>query len=66
LLFADPALQALWLIANDARVQSKLRLELKPVFAERSRPDYRVLRDLKMLDCVMCAPYFASIRISVR
>ena len=49
--------QALWLLANNTHIQSKLREELVPIFTEGSRPDYRTLRDLKMLDCVMCVPY---------
>ncbi|KAI0056515.1 cytochrome P450 [Artomyces pyxidatus] len=43
----------LWLLANDPRAQSKLRDEVSPIFAVNGRPDYRVLKDLKMLDCVI-------------
>ncbi|KAI0059660.1 cytochrome P450 [Artomyces pyxidatus] len=43
----------LWLLANDAPAQHKLRDEVSPVFADTERPDYRVLKDLKFLDCVI-------------
>ncbi|KAI0059656.1 cytochrome P450 [Artomyces pyxidatus] len=43
----------LWLLANDPRAQSKVRDEVSPVFLHTDRPDYRVLKDLKFLDCVI-------------
>ncbi|KXN81950.1 Cytochrome P450 3A24 [Leucoagaricus sp. SymC.cos] len=43
----------LWLLANDQGSQRKLREELTPVMAENPHPDYRTLKDLKWLDCVV-------------
>ncbi|ESK89408.1 cytochrome p450 [Moniliophthora roreri MCA 2997] len=43
----------LWLLANDQESQQKLREELQPVLAQHDRPDYKTLRDLKWLDCVI-------------
>ncbi|KAJ3575027.1 hypothetical protein NP233_g1369 [Leucocoprinus birnbaumii] len=43
----------LWLLANDKESQRKLREELTPVMAENPHPDYRTLKDLKWLDCVV-------------
>ncbi|KAG6831946.1 hypothetical protein H0H92_006547 [Tricholoma furcatifolium] len=43
----------LWLLANDQVAQKRLRQELAPVFASNSRPDYRNLKDLQWLDCVI-------------
>ncbi|PPQ78897.1 hypothetical protein CVT25_002385 [Psilocybe cyanescens] len=43
----------LWLLAKDPSTQKKLREELAPVFAQNSRPDYRALKDLTWLDCVV-------------
>jgi len=45
--------QTLWLLANSPEDQQRLRDELTPVFAEDPRPDYRTLKDLQWLDCVM-------------
>ncbi|KAK7027335.1 hypothetical protein VNI00_015298 [Paramarasmius palmivorus] len=43
----------LWLLAKDQESQQKLREEVQPVFANNSRPDYKTLRDMKWLDCVV-------------
>ncbi|KAA1472366.1 cytochrome P450 [Dentipellis sp. KUC8613] len=43
----------LWLLANDIRVQSKLREEVTAVFATNTRPGYRTLKELKTLECVV-------------
>ncbi|EKM75454.1 hypothetical protein AGABI1DRAFT_132240 [Agaricus bisporus var. burnettii JB137-S8] len=43
----------LWLLANDKESQRKLREELRPVMADNPHPDYRTLKDLKWLDCVV-------------
>jgi len=43
----------LWLLANDIPSQDKLRAEVSPVYAKTSRPDYKTLRDMKWLDCVV-------------
>ncbi|KAG6877827.1 hypothetical protein C0993_003489 [Termitomyces sp. T159_Od127] len=43
----------LWLLANDQKSQKRLRQEVAPVFANNPRPDYRDLKDLQWLDCVM-------------
>ncbi|KAG6866222.1 hypothetical protein C0991_007247 [Blastosporella zonata] len=43
----------LWLLANDEESQKRLRLEVAPVFAYGPRPDYRSLKDLQWLDCVI-------------
>ncbi|KZV75242.1 cytochrome P450 [Peniophora sp. CONT] len=44
---------ALYLLAKHPDVQNKLRAELAPVFAANPRPDYREMKDLKMLECVV-------------
>ena len=46
---------ALYLLAKHPDVQDKLRAELAPVFAANPRPDYREMKDLKMLECVVYA-----------
>jgi len=51
--------QSLWLLANDKESQRKLREELSPIMAENPRPDYRTLKDLKWLDCVV----YVSLRL---
>lgn len=43
----------LWLLANDLTVQSKLRAEVTQLLEQNPRPDYRSLKDLKLLDCVI-------------
>uniref|UniRef100_A0A8H8CGE5 Cytochrome P450 n=1 Tax=Psilocybe cubensis TaxID=181762 RepID=A0A8H8CGE5_PSICU len=43
----------LWLLAKDPETQRKLREEVSPIFAENPRPDYRFLKDLTWLDCVL-------------
>ncbi|KAI0041379.1 cytochrome P450 [Auriscalpium vulgare] len=44
---------SLWLLATHPEVQQRLRDEVAPIFAETDRPEYRVLKDLTMLDCVV-------------
>ncbi|KAF9567301.1 cytochrome P450 [Agrocybe pediades] len=43
----------LWHLSNKPEWQKRLREELAPVFAENPRPDYRTLKDLQWLDCVV-------------
>ncbi|KAL0573760.1 hypothetical protein V5O48_008203 [Marasmius crinis-equi] len=43
----------LWLLAKHPASQDKLRAEVGPVFAQDNRPDYKTLKDLKWLDCVV-------------
>ncbi|KAJ3508860.1 hypothetical protein NLJ89_g5522 [Agrocybe chaxingu] len=43
----------LWHLSNNLDVQQRLRDELRPVFSENARPDYRTLKDLQWLDCVV-------------
>ena len=46
--------KTLWLLANNQEAQSKLREEVTPVLRENPHPDYRTLKELQWLDCVMC------------
>ncbi|KAL0960785.1 hypothetical protein HGRIS_005806 [Hohenbuehelia grisea] len=43
----------LWLLANDKHSQNELRKEVKPIFDNNPRPDYRELKDLPWLDGVI-------------
>ncbi|KAL1685575.1 cytochrome P450 [Schizophyllum commune] len=43
----------LWLLATDQESQHKLRAEVTPVLAANPRPDYKTLKDLQWLDCVI-------------
>ncbi|KAG5645437.1 hypothetical protein DXG03_006261 [Asterophora parasitica] len=43
----------LWLLANDQESQARLREEVTPLLSENPRPDYRSLKDLQWLDCVV-------------
>ncbi|CAA7259771.1 unnamed protein product [Cyclocybe aegerita] len=43
----------LWHLSNNLDVQQRLRDELYPVFSENAHPDYRTLKDLQWLDCVV-------------
>ncbi|KAF5367336.1 hypothetical protein D9615_010281 [Tricholomella constricta] len=43
----------LWLLANDQESQARLRDEVTPLLADNPRPDYRSLKDLQWLDCVV-------------
>ncbi|KAJ7248354.1 cytochrome P450, partial [Mycena rebaudengoi] len=43
----------LWLLANDPESQRRLREEVTPVYAANPRPDYRTLKSLEWLDCVV-------------
>ncbi|KAF8640723.1 hypothetical protein AX17_000375 [Amanita inopinata Kibby_2008] len=43
----------LWLLANDQESQRRLRDEVIPVLKENPRPDYRTLKELQWLDCVV-------------
>ncbi|KAJ7754983.1 cytochrome P450 [Mycena maculata] len=43
----------LWLLANDPESQRRLRAEVAPVYAADPRPDYRTLKSLEWLDCVV-------------
>ncbi|KDR81081.1 hypothetical protein GALMADRAFT_91777 [Galerina marginata CBS 339.88] len=44
----------LWLLAKDSKSQQKLRKEVTAVFSKNARPDYRALKELTWLDCVVC------------
>lgn len=46
-------IQTLWLLANDKESQDRLRAEVRPIFAENPHPDYRTLKSLQWLDCVV-------------
>ncbi|KAJ7145929.1 cytochrome P450 [Mycena epipterygia] len=43
----------LWLLANDPESQRKLREEVTPIYEANPRPDYRTLKSLTWLDCVV-------------
>ncbi|KDR66172.1 hypothetical protein GALMADRAFT_148080 [Galerina marginata CBS 339.88] len=43
----------LWLLAKDPKSQQKLRAEVSALFSENPRPDYRALKELQWLDCVV-------------
>ncbi|KAJ7711568.1 cytochrome P450 [Mycena metata] len=43
----------LWLLANDPESQRRLREEVTPVYETNPRPDYRTLKSLTWLDCVV-------------
>ncbi|KAJ7141836.1 cytochrome P450 [Mycena crocata] len=43
----------LWLLANDPESQQKLREEVLPVYKANPRPDYRTIKALTWLDCVV-------------
>ncbi|KAJ7057867.1 cytochrome P450 [Mycena amicta] len=43
----------LWLLANDQESQRKLREEVTPIYESNPRPDYRTLKSLTWLDCVV-------------
>ncbi|KAF7339123.1 hypothetical protein MVEN_01989000 [Mycena venus] len=43
----------LWLLANDLESQRRLREEVTPIYAANPRPDYRTLKSLEWLDCVV-------------
>ncbi|KAJ7915751.1 cytochrome P450 [Mycena leptocephala] len=43
----------LWLLANDPESQRRLREEVTPVYAANPRLDYRTLKSLEWLDCVV-------------
>ncbi|KAJ7456302.1 cytochrome P450 [Mycena galericulata] len=43
----------LWLLANDPKSQRRLREEVTPVYTANPRPDYRTLKSLEWLDCVV-------------
>ncbi|KAF8916319.1 cytochrome P450 [Mucidula mucida] len=43
----------LWLLANNAEVQQRLRDEVTPVLENNPRPDYRTLKEMQYLDCVI-------------
>ncbi|SJL03999.1 related to Cytochrome P450 [Armillaria ostoyae] len=43
----------LWLLANDKTSQQRLRDEVRPVMAAKLRPDYKTLKSMQWLDCVV-------------
>ncbi|KAF7297213.1 hypothetical protein MIND_00954400 [Mycena indigotica] len=43
----------LWLLANDLTSQRRLREEVTPIYTTNQRPDYRTLKTLTWLDCVV-------------
>jgi hypothetical protein len=46
-------IQALWSLANDQESQTRLREEVAPVLKDNPYPDYRTLKGLQWLDCVV-------------
>ncbi|KAF9448068.1 cytochrome P450 [Macrolepiota fuliginosa MF-IS2] len=60
----------LWLLANDKKSQCKLREELTPILMKNPHTDYRTLKHLKWLDCVVmeslriCPPIPRTSRIA--
>lgn len=53
-------MQTLWLLANDPESQRRLREEITPIYAANPRPDYRTIKSLTWLDCVVCVLCHAS------
>ncbi|KAJ7314915.1 cytochrome P450 [Mycena albidolilacea] len=43
----------LWLLANDPESQRRLREEVTPIYEENPHPDYRTIKSLTWLDCVV-------------
>ncbi|KAJ7503403.1 cytochrome P450 [Mycena galericulata] len=43
----------LWLLANDPESQRRLREEVTPIYEANPRPDYRTIKSLTWLDCVI-------------
>ncbi|KAJ6542567.1 cytochrome P450 [Mycena capillaripes] len=43
----------LWLLANDSESQRRLREEVTPIYEANPRPDYRTIKSLTWLDCVV-------------
>ncbi|KAG7444977.1 cytochrome P450 [Guyanagaster necrorhizus] len=43
----------LWLLANDKTNQQRLRDEVRPIMAADPRPDYKTLKNMQWLDCVV-------------
>ncbi|KAJ7938237.1 cytochrome P450 [Mycena leptocephala] len=43
----------LWLLANDPESQRRLREEVTPIYEANPRPDYRTVKSLAWLDCVV-------------
>ncbi|KAF8528746.1 cytochrome P450 [Gautieria morchelliformis] len=43
----------LWLLAKSQEAQNRLRTEVTPIIQNNPRPDYRTLKDLQWLDCVV-------------
>ncbi|KAJ7223114.1 cytochrome P450 [Mycena pura] len=43
----------LWLLANDPESQRRLREEITPIYTANPRPDYRTIKSLTWLDCVV-------------
>ncbi|KAK7044529.1 cytochrome P450 [Favolaschia claudopus] len=43
----------LWLLANDSESQQRLREEVTPIYETNSHPDYRTIKSLTWLDCVV-------------
>ncbi|KAF7325083.1 hypothetical protein MKEN_00551200 [Mycena kentingensis (nom. inval.)] len=62
----------LWLLANDPTSQERLREEILPAYKLSSRPDYRTLKSLTWLDCVVneslrvLPPILMTARVSVK
>ncbi|KAJ6494059.1 cytochrome P450 [Mycena vitilis] len=44
---------ALWLLSNDPESQRRLREEVTPIYEANPRPDYRTIKSLTWLDCVV-------------
>ncbi|KAF8204998.1 cytochrome P450 [Pholiota molesta] len=43
----------LWHLSKNVNAQQRLRAELVPIFSDNGHPDYRTLKDLQFLDCVV-------------
>jgi len=43
----------LWLLANHTSIQDELRKEVTELLEKSPTPDYRSLKDCRMLDCVV-------------
>lgn len=53
-------IQTLWLLANDKASQDRAREEVQRLYETSSRPDYRSIKDLQWLECVVCVVPFSS------
>ena len=54
----------LWLLASNLEVQQQLRDEVGPVLADNSRPDYKTLKEMRFLECVMYGENYLAVNLS--